>query len=93
MTPAIDTRRDTRCYFDRGNVHDETCETAKPKKPYPEFPLFPHLTKRWAKKIRGKMHYFGPWDNPDAAVAKYLAERDRLQAGLPPVGVTPADTR
>ena len=68
-------------------------KTAKPKKPYPEFPLFPHATKRWAKKIRGKMHYFGPWDNPDAAVAKYLAERDRLQAGLPPVGVTPADTR
>lgn len=68
-------------------------KTAKPKKPYPEFPLFPHATKRWAKKIRGKMHYFGPWDNPDAAVAKYLAERDRLQAGLPPLGVTPADTR
>ncbi len=68
-------------------------KTAKPKKPYPEFPLFPHATKRWAKKIRGKMNYFGPWDNPDAAVAKYLSERDRLQAGLPPAGVTPADTR
>jgi hypothetical protein len=34
--------------------------------------------------IRGKIHYLGPWDDPDGALAKYEEQTDALHAGKKP---------
>jgi hypothetical protein len=47
----------------------------KPSKPYPEFPLTALPLGYWCKKIRGKIHYFGPGDDPDGALRKYEESR------------------
>lgn len=46
---------------------------APPAKPYPDFPLRPHARGKWTKKIAGKSHYFGTWDDPYAALREYEA--------------------
>jgi hypothetical protein len=69
----------------------------RPKKPYLEFPLYAHPLGYWAKKVRGKLHYFGRWgrivdgkltrqegDTWREALDSYKAQIDDLQAGRTP---------
>jgi integrase len=69
----------------------------RPKKPYPDFPLTPHPSGTWQKKIRGKIHYFGRWarrvngklkriegDGWKEALEEYKAVADDLHAGRTP---------
>lgn len=56
-----------------------------PQKPYPEFPLYPHGRGQWAKKIRGKTHYFGRIaDGWEAALETYEKEVHDLRLGRTP---------
>jgi len=59
-------------------------KSAKPPKPHPDYPFYAHASGQWAKRVRNKVHYFGPWSDPDAALAKWLKEKDDLLAGREP---------
>jgi integrase len=59
-----------------------------PAKPYEGFPLFAHQTGRWAKKVRGKIRFYGRWgkvsagklvpvDDVEASASKAKIEFDR----------------
>ena len=74
-----------------------TKATDRPKKPYPTFPLTPHASGKWQKKILGRIHYFGRWgrmvkgkmerlpgDGWEEALKFYKAQAADLHAGRTP---------
>jgi len=55
-----------------------------PAKPRRDFPLFAHRNGQWAKKVRGKIFYFGTWDDPIAAEKKWERDKEALLDGRNP---------
>ena len=71
----------------KGNVMLKSTRKRAVSKPHPDFPLFPHATGRWAKKVKGKFAYFGKVaDDPNgqAALVLWLKQKDNLLAGRTP---------
>jgi integrase len=76
-TPGKPERRE-------GLTPADTRSAAKPERPA-DSPLFWHATGRWAKKIRGKLVYFGRGSHHDA-LTEYDRQKHDLHAGRAPVG-------
>lgn len=55
----------------------------QPGKPYPEFTLFAYNSGSWCRKIRGKLHSFGGWDDLTAAMEKHNKEYPYRKSGVP----------
>jgi hypothetical protein len=78
VTPGSRSRHHVREQFYTRRGPEQARQAA------PRVPLFPHATGRRAKKIRGKLHDFGPWSDPDGALTKYREQKEALHAGRKP---------
>ena len=66
---------------------------SRPEKPHFGFPMFAHPSGQWAKKIRGRLVYFGSWrTDPEgtAALDRFNHEWPHLKEGRtpPPIDVS-----
>jgi hypothetical protein len=58
----------------------------KPPKPHADRPLYTRACGQCAKRARNRVHHFGPWPDPAAALARWLRKK-----GDPLVGREPKD--
>jgi len=68
-------------------AHVQSKKAPVHRKPHPDFPLTPHPTGRWCKKVLGHLQYFGKIDGDlegQAALALWLERKDELLAGRKP---------
>ncbi len=65
--------------------------STKTAKPYAGFPLTPHPSGRWCKKIRGKLVYFGKLDSPGAALERFNRDWPYLKDGRTPPPIDTGD--
>lgn len=49
-----------------------------------DWPLTANGNGQWSKKVRGRVHYFGAWNDPEAALSLWLDQKDDLLAGRKP---------
>ncbi|MGE0378864.1 MAG: tyrosine-type recombinase/integrase [Planctomycetaceae bacterium] len=79
------------------NSQSRKSKIDRPAKPYKDFPLTPHASGAWQKKINGRIFYFGRWaktvngklerfpgDGWKEALQLYKAQADDLHAGRTP---------
>lgn len=59
---------------------------------HPNYPLTVHPSGQWAKKVRGRVLYFGSLADPDEALRVWLEEKDYLLAGRTPPSSVPGIT-
>jgi hypothetical protein len=80
-----------------GSTRPRSRKADRPRKLYPEFPLTPHASGAWQKKIRGEVCYFGRWavrkngklegiegDGWREALVAYKLVADDMHAGRTP---------
>ena len=65
--------------------------STKPGKPYEGYPLFAHSSGQWARKINGKLRYFGVWADPERALERHNLEYPHWKAGRTPPPVDALD--
>lgn len=65
----------------------DSTKPSKPAKPSPNFPLYAHTSGQWAKRIKGRLCYFGSWRHDptgQAALEQYEREAQYLRRGETP---------